>query len=442
MPIATFDPIPDEQTDIDLPRVEPAVYKSIINDDRYQPLQGLISYVEGAPWSVNYYNQILTQHTDLRELDVNQAAIYQQYSKIINLEIRVTDQLTESQDQISGLITVQGSGIIYPFLTPNANDYFVASVGDGKDGLFRITQVDRKSHHKNSVFSAEYVLIAFLGDNDPRYLNLEQKTTNSVYFNKDRLIEGLQPTLVTSEHNTALFLKDFFHQCCEFYFSNFVSKDYGTIIIPKQIKTIYDPFLVNFLLKITETSDAKEIATISQLNMEQLKRLTEPQLWSLLLNSNNLSATLLSGCNSSMGILQNSFFSTNPVMSSFRFSRFYGMVYPTRRVPEDPFEKSFPIPPVLFNSIIEERGTNPISTVLIKPVLIDNFYVLSEAFYTKTPPLSLLETLVLNHLQNKAIPTADVKKLCDDYLNWGLLEQFYYLPILMLLIKVTVSGLY
>ena len=72
---------------------------------------------------------------------------------------------------------------------------------------------------------------------------------------------------------------------------------------------------------------------------------------------------------------------------------------------------------------------------LIRPVTIDDYYVLSEAFYNNNPLQSVLEVQLTNMFSDEAISISELYRLCDDYLNWGLLEQFYYTPLLLTMIK-------
>jgi hypothetical protein len=79
---------------------------------------------------------------------------------------------------------------------------------------------------------------------------------------------------------------------------------------------------------------------------------------------------------------------------------------------------------------------------LIKPVLIDDYYVLSEAFYTNEGVLSALEIQVRDYLNHKTLSLDLMEQLIADYPNWPVLEQFYYGPILALLCKEAPRGFY
>lgn len=76
------------------------------------------------------------------------------------------------------------------------------------------------------------------------------------------------------------------------------------------------------------------------------------------------------------------------------------------------------------------------------PVLVDDYYVFSEAFYTNdTPNQSWLEHMVTQMLNRQAVPAEVLMAVCDKAYGWGTLERFYYTPVLLILIDYTVRGL-
>jgi len=78
---------------------------------------------------------------------------------------------------------------------------------------------------------------------------------------------------------------------------------------------------------------------------------------------------------------------------------------------------------------------NNATVPLFHSVLKDEFYVLSQAFYEDTTDKSLLEVLVKDYLKMQAIDLDKLYRLTEAYRKLGRLDQFYYGPILMILIK-------
>jgi hypothetical protein len=87
------------------------------------------------------------------------------------------------------------------------------------------------------------------------------------------------------------------------------------------------------------------------------------------------------------------------------------------------------------------QGLPYTSAPLINPVLIDDYYVLSQAFYENTTGQSKLELAVRDYLEDRAINKDLLLAFCDTYHGWGGLERFYYTPIVLMLIRAAIRRL-
>jgi hypothetical protein len=52
-----------------------------------------------------------------------------------------------------------------------------------------------------------------------------------------------------------------------------------TFILPGQADTIYDPFVVNYLLKIVGILEAPQMAKVKQIDLERDPYIAQPQFW-------------------------------------------------------------------------------------------------------------------------------------------------------------------
>lgn len=437
-----------------LPTIEPKDYQSIVVDDNQLPLNSLITYMEGAPWTVDYYNQIVTRDNDVREFDPGQVNIYQQYSKITGLEIRVTTPLTDSQESDSTLVSVTGAALVYPFMVPNMGDVFVAEASEGRKGIYRVENVERKTFNKGSAFSIEYQLVCYL-DSDPNYYqNLEQKTTKNFFFDKQRLTAGLAPTLIEKDFKELNNLNVLYEELCLFYFRTFFSREFGTLILPGQQYSIYDAFVVQYILKMVNTTDAPEIRLIKNLSIENEKYLSQDQFWTALLNRDT---ELLNYCNRKMGLTQVKNFGRDPTFAGLRYTHLDYIVYPItgdestksgyENVPKLPtamaeIVKTQTQPGNLAAMVQDTILTQNRAVPFINPMLSDDHYVFTEQFYNGIAGQSMLESLTRDYLNGNALSVEILTKVANRYSRWGRLEQFYYIPILITLIKASVRGLY
>lgn len=245
-----------------------------------------------------------------------------------------------------------------------------------------------------------------------------------------------------------------YEELCLFYFRTFFSREYSTLILPGQEYAIYDSFLVNYILKIVNTTDAPEIRLIRNLSTENERYLSQDQFWTVLLNRDH---TLLDYCNRKMGLTLVKNFGSDPVYAGLRYTSLDYVVYPI--IGDETTKSGHRDKAILasaITSVITTR-TQPgnIANILqdtitvqnravpyIKPMLSDDSYVFTDAFYNNGIGQSMLEALVNDYIKGNALSIEVLTKIANRYSRWGRLEQFYYIPILLTLIKTANRGLY
>ena len=89
---------------------------------------------------------------------------------------------------------------MYSFMVPNENDYFIAESNLARLGLFRITNVNRKTHEKESVYIIEYALEDQLTPDHDLFIDIHKKVVNTYFFSKQRLIENKNPILLETTY--------------------------------------------------------------------------------------------------------------------------------------------------------------------------------------------------------------------------------------------------
>jgi len=456
MPIAGQKPTSEPEVRVELPAVEPTNYKSVIYDDNNVPLQSLLAFVEGAPWPVDYYAQVKAQHNDLRDVDPGQQAVYQQYQKFVGLEIRVDQALTTSFDSNSANSTVTGSGNMYPFMKVNVGDVFVTDVADNKRAMFRLTEVSRRTFNRDSAWTIEYTMIGYVdgsADNQAQFAALENGTIRTYYFSKDRLLEGLQPFIKSEEYANVTNLRSVYEDLIQYYFQNIFNLKYSTLVVPGQDYAIYDMHLVEFLMKIVDTEDADQIKHVKRLTADNDIYLQQPDLWSMLYERDYPQRLR---CNQVFGLVGRNYFNRNTFLTGFRYSNVQYLVYPNDPDTSLNIEGTCGAKPIDLQEII---NTTPFkgqdysdvdntyvddlkSYDIIHEVLSDDRYVLSAAFYDDTDDKSLLEILVRDYMNRAAIDLPKLLACCNVFKKWKRLEQFYYGPLLLTLLREAYRAQY
>lgn len=446
MAIAGYKPTSAETTEPNTPTIQPKDYKSVIYSDDNVPISSLLAFAEGAPWSVDYYQQVLSRDNDLREVDPTAPNIYQQYNLIKNMEIRVSSALSTNYDSNTGLTNAPGNGYIYPFLIPNINDYFVTDAGDTRKAMFRITNVERKTFNRDSGFSIDYELVGYTQVLQETYNGLNDRVIRNYYFSKDRLIENLQPILKDEDYQQISSLKTTYRELVLYYFKTFFNRRYMTVVLPGQTHGIYDPFLTRTLLKIVNTEDAPEIRLMKQIPTDNDPFLSQPQFWELMETKDYDGVSM---CNQKMGIVSKYLFNRNTWLQGLFFSNIDYVVYPDTPdvsvlVAQNPDAKLLSSEEIIETANVQGSLADMLSFTYVlnnttipvyTRILEDDYYVMGRAFYEDTDQKSLIEILVKDYLKQQTLSLEKLYKVVETFRRLSRLEQFYYGPILMILIK-------
>lgn len=448
MALARYTPTAQPTVNVITPKIAPPEYQGVVVDTKYTPLSSLISYVEGSIWTVVYYNQIIASGNDLRAQDVGQSALYQQYSEILGMEMKVTSPLTTAQDTTNNTMTVTGSANIYSFIIPNSGDMFVASVGDGREGIFRIKTTEKKSLLKDSVYFVEYDLLCYVDVDTQRRQDLINKTISSYYYVRDFMLRGKNPLLIKEDFQAYKSLSEVYYELIKNYYDWFFSTEFKTLAVPGQTFATYDDMVNKAITAIVTTRDAPQIQDSKKLNLDDDIYIKQPTIWNALLERD---INTLTNANTKMGLVGTELFTTDPMMTGIRYSGFDYVVYPAEpeislmhytmngqnKIVSSNIMTDTParVNPLIDVVAINQVMINNAPVLIVKPVLVDDYYVLSGSFYNNLTDMSLLEATVKDYLQNKAISPSTVITLAKNYKTWGALEKFYYIPILIMFIK-------
>ena len=316
-PVAPKEPIKKTVT------VTDKEYQHSIVDTKVQPLNSLITHVEGASRIVDYYSQIVSGNEEPQKYSPDLAPHLQQYREIYDFEIKQTDFSFDFDDK-SQEATATGTATIYPPLIPNYGDVFIADIGNGMVGLFALTRIQKKSIFKQACYEVDFSIIRIL-DNENEVTVLKQKVVESYYFVKDFILYGQNPLLVESEF---LLLKDsrrILHEAVEDYFSEFFSRELSCLTAPGYGVPTYDPFAVKAFMECVEVESHPRLRQIHVRSTDELKEFWDSSVWTSLINpSQNQYRSIWSRARP---VSVNSF-NIHPRMNSIRFSGYSQCIRP------------------------------------------------------------------------------------------------------------------
>lgn len=445
------------------PKSTPDEYKCLITDTKYVPLQSLLVFVEGSIWNCNYYSQVTNRDSDLRVEDSMQSPIYQQYKKIVGLELKVDSPLSANQADDSKYMTVAGSAYVNPFMVPESGDMFTADTGNGNDALFVINNSERKSYLKDSVFLIEYTLLGYVKDLQDRVDDLDNKLIETTYFNKDYALKGNNPFLTSEQNHNAVALVQIKQQLLNYFFDNYYNSELSTLIVPGQDYYVYDYYLTKFIFSLVDSFDNSNIRKVRLLNLSNDDLIKKPTLLDAL---KKWDSNVLKVSQRYMGLTYSRSFGIDPMLEGVAFSGVDLVVYPMAAITKSPL--SNPVGayvseinnPNIFNrgglsyptnstvglpmsdyTLVNKQGVyNSVEIAgktvqLVKPVLSDKSYLLSDSFYDNGSDMSVLEAMTKQYLNTESISKSNLISVCEDYYNWSDIDRFYYTPILILLMK-------
>lgn len=448
--------VPPKAQKVEPITVSPEVRNAVV-DSRYVPPNSLLTHVEGASWTVDYYNQVIDLDQETSDLQLNQKAVYQQYKLIRHMELKVTGELQQSQDETTRNMIITGSATLYAGCVPNNGDVFLADIGDGRVGVLTVTRTEKKSFLKGTVYGLEYMLRDYL---TPQYRDdLAKKVVKDSTFVRDFIHYGQNPVLSDTEFTQVSGLNSGYKHILLQYIHDFFNIEYQTLTLPDQNNVTYDPFMVVSLLSTLDNSISNTIMKIRALNTDSSTRYKENNFWSCLVALDGDSLNL---CFQKAGLVSALTFIDGPMFDGIAYSGVQDVVFPLEKTNLEVVNGQYCVndPLVPGRLLRSQPRFNDIRRVLVNtelngfhmasdepvgidalpdihPVNKDDYYVLSKAFYDQSyEGLSKLEQLTLSAMTGEAINKTALLKLVKTCKNWNNLERFYYVPILLILIKV------
>lgn len=431
-------------------------YKGLPVDAQKTAVSQLLVYIEGSSWTVTYYRQLVTNDGELSAQQPGRAPIEQQYQVINGFELKVTSPLTSSFEGETGESKLSGGATIYPSFRPNKGDMFIADIGDGRIAVFSVESVEQKNVLRDTTYAIEYNVVNYL--NDELKLDLERKTVKTTYFHRDFVVAGQNPIVVDTEHERILVMTKAIEDLRERYMNFCYSHESKTFLVPRQDEPTYDPYVMDALdywfpyQKQPASRRVKHYATGGQDGFQV------NTLWESLIRGD---AVLLDQAVHECDTIS---VKSIPALNYFRGIRFsplervlypkerdlvlYGRAYPVEHARlispySQPEREAIELAYAIRNSILNGTGDIPpdqITIPMIHPVGCDDYYVLSERFYTKsTYGQSHLELQTWKYLDKQEMQSDILVQLINDVKNWGPMECFYYIPVLVLLLNAAIK---
>lgn len=470
-------PQPEKPIQNPTPELANKPYKHSVVDSSKTPIETLASYIGGSNFRCNYYSQQFTKSEELKPFDPSQLNVYQQYHKINDFIIKLQGALSGNDDSSgTGRYTLTGNAIIPPLpnLIPNYGDALIADIGEGSAGLFTVTSVRKMTHNLAAAWEVEFALER-IADKHITGL-IDSKVSRESWYQKDYLISGQNALLTTEDYKAGKDLAEWFKVIARQMVTRNFSQQTRTLTIPLQQIISYDPFVVKAMSRLITEDDVPQMRQLTLFNCDDLRIANYGDIYTAVINRD---PTAMYSVFKNFRAMATGTMSTLAYQNPIRLSGVKRVVVPfVEELDNDNYtgltelirKRNDPLlPGIIAGESGNDHGTvfgldscgcsnkhNPYLQAqqglldqenagkpgMQIPKITNDSYVLSKAFYdTDLINCTRFERDIWDILNGKPVERQHVYGYCDQYHNWGRLEQFYLGPFLLMMIKYAILGI-
>lgn len=385
-------PTPQAQVDSQSYVANTVDIQNAVPDDS-KIIQAMAEYVSGIPVTVTFYHVINNDtfgrsfSTDFdRELD----PVHTSYLKILNFQMRLKDSMQFNYEQESTISQQTGEAVLYPYFCPNIGDVFLYTLPNNRVGLFKIIEAPiRLAIHDTTHHEIKFKLMEFMSK--AMQDKLEASVSEIAHFNLKRYLADSGALLTSNETDILNKANSCYTVLVNAYGEEFYNRDvYNTFI---EDVRLYDPYIIEFISRIVETNKLPGYPTQLMANPVNWKR----SFWYKLLDPKMVPDNIL-------------------IHKAAR--TLYKVNYRTARI----------------NALANRHylELDPNSEFSYPPFKIPCKYT------DKVISIPMQVTLYLE--QGKVRPSA-LMKLASDVLSMRRIARFYYIPIVLFLLKKLILAL-
>lgn len=446
MPIVTA---PDDEQELERPNlvINKEPFQTVVVDSRKENYDTLSTFVEGSKWACDYYSQLQARDMEAASFQSDLPAPYGQYKLIRGFELVLTSALQHQQsDDGQRGFNSTGSARIYSVITPNCGDIFIADVGNGKNGVFKITNTKRNAIYSESAIEVDFRQTDFL--TETIYAELSKRVVETLYFDRENFRNGVKALLNKESVEVMQRLYNSYRRLIHLYLRDFYSDRFGTLVVPDQGVDTYDPFMTNFVKAILDSRVHPKVMKITKLGVSHDVFSDQMTVLDALLNKDD---ALLYSASQKLGISTVEMYRARPLMHSIYFSGISRVVSVrdaawNANIAGDREHVTHAFIPSGFrqtsvNSILPDLNLtddvyDPGEIPLFHSAQATEYYIFSKAFYEDTEGQSVLERLVRERLRGETIDLVQLDRIATELLRADNLDRFYYIPIVLTLIKL------
>ena len=393
--------------------------KTSIIYNREQPLENIIRYPKGSKWEVSYFLQIRDLNDTLTQPDVNLPATVQKYNRIDKLILYIQSAI--QQDNIE---SITGEALINAGFLPNVNDVFLATLTGGREAIFIITEVQNRTYNLHYAYLCTFKIFCFAEDNERIYNDILTKVMKTYVYDKEHLLDYSAPIILSSDYKSKLDLKVSFEEVRDYYFRTFVNYEKNVIALRTKSSVYVDTFLTEFIYRIINQSDLLIMSKLNNVDVNFREKVPYT-IWDAIINRN---PKLLKLCVKDIGFKYTPSGYLDLIIKNMNYLGINFIASPLGTLEE----ANIPI-----DDISKPKTQDyqlPINNERRSYVVSEDVYELSNNC------VGLLDKVLVDYLECRMIKLEELEILINQYCMWDTRDQFYLIPILLVLIKDSINN--
>lgn len=389
---------------------------TLFNKDK--DLDSIIQYVSGMDWTVDYFLQIRDINDTVQPPDINVPATQLKYNRIKNLILKLQSPISQDDPE-----NITGDAIINSGFIPNYGDAFLATLTGGREAIFVIESIDTKTYNLHETYYVTFKLHSLLDSNALIYNDLVYKTMKEYVYDKDHLLDYSAPIILANDYKRKVNLKDVLPELIDYYIMTFTHPEKNLLALPTTNGVYIDTLLTDFLFKIIDTTSDIDIANLTRVDLD-LSGEIKMTIWDAIIKRD---ISMLKRAERKINFKYTPHSVSNVTM---RHTSYLGINFVAGLITSE-------------ETVVHIDYTQLSNgSVTAKPIKTpDNNYVVSANLYDlKTTECGALEELLIQYLKGEVINATNLDKLLEEYYMWDTIEQFYLIPILIVLVKDSVNN--
>lgn len=418
-----------------------------VTDSKQTNVNTLAGFAAGSKWACDFYLQELRADTAPAAVVMGDLPVTSQLREVRGFELLINSPVSYQQNASAERgFSATGTGLVYPVLTPNEGDFFLADIGSGRNAVFQVTRSTRDTIHPESMTTIEFKSVKLL---TPELLaTIKKKVIASSIFSRDLMRDGLNALIKESDVDYLKRLGAVYSRLTNLYVHEFFDTETRTLIVPGQGMKTYDPYMVRFVRRILDQRLCRKLDDVLELGTDHNPRASIPTVLDVI---ERMDINLLYSASRQAGLTSIQDFKAHPYYFTIAFSGVrqvlitYGEGW-SQDLYDQPAVVGARLAKAGVKGASHERLLPFLQTGVAEPrpevgsfihrVTQDHHYIFSEAFYNNTEGQSALETLVRSRLEQKPIDLRLFTELAEYADRFDNLERFYYVPIILALIRV------